>query len=91
MITPEMFGTPEEEKLTKEIIKIDSMNLIIVENIILQHGFYGNSLKTTESRNTMWLVIHHAKIDIREKYTNIFKNALERGELSPQNMATFEV
>lgn len=83
-------NTPEWYKLVEQMSRTDSVNLEIVQDIIVRYGFWGNSLRTVESRNAKWVVIQHSPIDVRERFANILRIALDRQEIAPQTFARIE-
>jgi hypothetical protein len=67
--------------LQEKIIKNDSLNMIKIERIIEKFGYPGKSLVGESESIVAWEVIQHSNLEIREKYLNILKNAVEQNEM----------
>lgn len=77
-----------EAKVIIDSMKVvDSLNLIIVNKLMAEYGFLGNSLKTTKSRYAMFLILQHSPQKIRERNMDIIIAAVKNGELSTKNYA----
>ena len=72
----------------KEMERIDSNNLGLVQRMINEYGFWGKSLRTYMSRNAMWTILQHSSV--LEEYLNILKKAKERGEIDAIQFAFSE-
>lgn len=78
---------PEAKVIIDSMIVVDSLNLIIVDNMMTKYGFLGNSLKTDKSRYAMFLILQHSPQKIRERNMDIIIAAVKNGELSTKNFA----
>ncbi|MDR0574374.1 MAG: hypothetical protein LBG96_10170 [Tannerella sp.] len=67
---------------------IDSCNLVTVKRIINEHGFWGRSLRTNNSRNAMWTTLQHS--GVLSEYLNILRLAVKRDEIIPGLLALSE-
>jgi hypothetical protein len=69
--------------------KIDSMNLLKVEEIIQKHGYPGKSMVGEPANTTVFYVIQHAPSKI-PTYFNLIKSAGAKGELPYRYVAMME-
>lgn len=59
--------------------KLDSLNVIFIEDVFKKYGYPGKTLVDTPANETAWYVIQHSrKID---QYMPLMKAAAEKGEL----------
>ena len=79
--------SPDYERIRQQIIKVDSINLTEIEDIISEYGIWGQSLRSVGAQNAMFLVLQHAPLDIQEKYFDQVEDAVERGEIGSWNFA----
>jgi hypothetical protein len=81
------------EELGKNVFaimnKIDSVNLIKVEEIIQKHGYPGKSMVGEPANTTVFYVIQHAPSKI-PTYFNLIKSAGRKGELPYHYVAMME-
>ena len=81
------------EELGKNVFtimnKIDSLNLLKVEEIIQKHGYPGKSLVGEPANTTVFYVIQHAPSKV-PTYFNLIKSAGKKGELSYHFVAMME-
>jgi hypothetical protein len=83
-------GSKEFNDLWDSIVKIDSLNLIIVTDIIDTKGWLGKSVIGEKGNKTLWLVIQHSNIETQEKYLPIMKQAVLLGNAEAKDMALLE-
>lgn len=68
--------------------KIDSSNLVFIENVFKKYGYPGKSLVGTPTNEAAWYVIQHSgKID---EYISMIREAGEKKELEMTKVATME-
>jgi len=87
------FGYSEEE-FTKNDWKIitaqDSINLIVIEDIIEKYGYPGKTLVGEPTNKSAWYVIQHSNSNSIEKYFPIIKKAGEKNEIPMTLVAMME-
>jgi hypothetical protein len=59
--------------------RIDSLNLVFIENVFKQYGYPGKTLVGSPANESAWTVIQHS--DKISQYIPIIKTAAERNEL----------
>ena len=83
-------GTEEFESLVEKQIKIDSSNLIYVEDLIQRYGSYpGNSFVGHSRGDVAFFVLQHAHDSIHTKYIDLILRAGENNELKKNAVAMF--
>ena len=75
--------------LIKEMEHVDSINLQKVTHILDTRGWVGQRTVGNAARS-IWLVIQHADISIEKKYLPMIRNAVERGDISPDMLGMLE-
>ena len=68
-------------------LRQDSLNLVQVERIIAQYGYWGESLATPEAKLAIWAVLMHAPREAQLRLLPAVNEAVERGELKRRNYA----
>ena len=88
----EKYGYDSEEVRTHwELInKQDSVNLIKVKKILDEHGWLSSNLIGRKGNSALFLVIQHSDIDTQEKYLPMLREAVEKGNASPRDLALLE-
>lgn len=86
------FGHDSKElKAHWELIAIkDSLNLIKIKKILDEYGWLGSNIIGAKGNMALFLVIQHADIETQEKYLPMMKEAVEKGNASPSNLALLE-
>ena len=83
-----------ESKEMKEIFKLtekeDSLNLIVVEEIINNYGWLGKDKIGVEGNSTLFIVIQHSDIEIQEKYLPIMRSAVKINNAKVSDFALLE-
>lgn len=79
--------SPQMQQLWQSIHRVDSINLVKIEQIIQQYGYPGQRLVGSKLANTAWLIIQHSPLVIQEKYFLLIQQAANQGEMSKTNMA----
>ena len=88
----EEYGWDSEEykSLSTQIRKQDSINLIIVENIIINNGWLGADDIGEKGNKTLFLVIQHSSPKIWKEYLPILRKAFEDGNALGKHLALLE-
>jgi hypothetical protein len=84
------YDSPQIKELWKEIGIKDSLNLIIVENILQTRGWLGPELVGYSGSSTLFLVIQHSDQLTQEKYLPMMREASKKGDASRSNLALLE-
>jgi len=84
------WGSKEAEAKWKEIKPIDSLNLLMVTQLIDTKGWLGAEIIGGKGNHTLFLVIQHADLQTQEKYLPIMKEAVYNGNASAKSMALLE-
>jgi hypothetical protein len=79
-------GSPEYQQIWPQLRKVDSINLVKIEQIIHQYGYPGKRLVGNIQANTTWLIIQHSPLSIQEKYLPMLQKAADDGEMAKSNM-----
>lgn len=74
----------------KVIAKVDSLNLIKVEQILNEYGWIGENKIGTQANTTLFLVIQHANLITQEKYLPMLREAVEKGNATASSLAMLE-
>ena len=69
------------ESYWEEQTIIDSINILLVNKILLRHGYPGRQKVGRELEDVAFMVIQHADIKNQEKHLYIIKNAVEQRQL----------
>lgn len=82
--------TQEFKNMVQEQIKIDSMNLIYVEDLIKKYGKYpGSSFVGQSAGKVSFYVLQHAPDSIQAKYIDIVLDAAEINEVKKGQAAMY--
>jgi hypothetical protein len=84
------WGSKEAEAKWKEIKPIDSLNLLIVTQLIDTKGWLGSEIIGGKGNHTLFLVIQHADLQTQEKYLPVMKEAVTKGNANAKSMALLE-
>jgi len=68
--------------------KIDSTNLMFIENIFKEHGYPGKSIVGEDTNSTAWYVVQHS--GMIEKYLPLIKEAGDKNEIPKRLVAMME-
>ncbi len=83
-----------ESKEMKDLLNTmrlhDSLNLIKVTSIIDEHGWLGPDSIGNSGSSTLFLVIQHADLQTQEKYLPLLKDAVEKRNARPADLALLE-
>ncbi|MFV0145518.1 hypothetical protein OBJ68_08795 [Empedobacter falsenii] len=77
-----------KDLLLKKINKLDSINLLEIENIIKKYGYPGTNLVGHNENNIAWSVIQHSNYETRKKYLPLLENAAKNKQLAFSAYAT---
>ncbi len=81
----------EEMKAHWQVIQnIDSINLTKVMEILEKRGWLGADVIGNSGNNTLFLVIQHADLATQEKYLPLMRDAVEKKNASPNDLALLE-
>lgn len=84
------FESNEFQSVFKKQRRIDSLNLIYVEDLISKHGKYpGKSLLGNSIGEVAFFVLQHAPDSIQAKYIDIILEASKNNELKKGSVAMF--
>lgn len=81
------YSSPEIQKQWELINHLDSINTIIVSDIIDKYGWLGTDQISDTANRTLFLVIQHADEKTQLKYLNTLKNAAGAGNAKPSQYA----
>lgn len=90
--TEENFGSNSEEmkQLWKTIVEKDSLNLILVENILDRFGWLGPDEVSRKGNQALFLVIQHADLETQMKYLPMMRKAVKNNKANPDELALLE-
>ncbi len=88
----EKYGWESEEynSLRVQMRKQDSINLIIVENIIETYGWLGADEIGEEGSRTLFFVIQHQSHKVQERYLPVMRKAYNDGNVLGKDLALLE-
>lgn len=84
------WDSQEMTKLNQDMRLNDSINLILIKNIIEKHGWLGKTKIGKKANTTYWVVIQHSDTTTMKEYFPIMKTAVENGEASRIHLAYLE-
>lgn len=80
----------EVDKHMALIKRTDSLNLIVVKNLIDNRGWIGPDVVGVKGSNALFLVIQHSDLKTQVEYLPIMKNAEKRGDIRLDELALLE-
>lgn len=88
----EKYGRESEEmkKQFKLILEKDSINLIKVQKILDERGWLGTDLIGVQGNSTLFLVIQHSPLEVQEKYLQMMREAVSKGNARARSLALLE-
>lgn len=90
-IEKEFDGESDEVKsLWKIIDEKDSLNQIIVKNILDENGWLGVDVVGEKGNATLFLVIQHSDLETQEKYLPMMRQAVKEGNAFGKDLAYLE-
>lgn len=81
---------PEAKAVWAKMRLQDSLNELIVIDIIEKHGWPSPTLVGDIGANAVFLVVQHARPEIQQKYLPLMREAVARGEARPSSIALLE-
>jgi hypothetical protein len=82
--------SPEMKKLFWLQSIADSINLVIVENILKHYGWLGADKIGDTGNSTLFIVIQHSGIRVQEKYLPLMRQAVKNHNASGKELALLE-
>lgn len=76
--------------ILKRMHKKDSINLIIVEDILNNRGWLGKEIAGKQGNITLFLVIQHSNLTTQIKYLPLMREAVDSGKAYPNDLALLE-
>ncbi|MFY7669764.1 DUF6624 domain-containing protein [Tenacibaculum sp. MEBiC06402] len=80
----------EINKQWKKIRKVDSGNLVIIEQILSKHGWLSSKEIGEKANSTLFLVIQHSDQKTQEKYLPMMRKAVKEGLARATSLALLE-
>lgn len=74
----------------KGILLYDSLNLVIITDILDKHGWLGSDSLGEEGNSTLFFVIQHADIKTQERYLPMMRDAVKKGNAEAESLALLE-
>lgn len=84
------FKSSVADSLAQIMIKIDSINLQKIENILDKKGWVGKDLVGEQASMTIFLVIQHSDLETQKKYLPMMREAVKKGNVNAANLALLE-
>ncbi len=86
------YGMQSQEMMShwNKINQVDSSNLVLVEEILEQHGWLSTEQIGKKANRTLFLVIQHADQKTQEKYLPMMRQAVKVGNASSKSLALLE-
>ncbi len=78
------------ERLARRALSTDSLNLALVSNILLQHGFPRREQVGDFANQAIWLVFQHADLDYQKSFLPQMEDAVAHGDISPAFLAVLK-
>lgn len=75
------------ERLARRALTTDSLNLILVDEILSQHGFPRKEQVGDFGNQAVWLVFQHADLDYQKRFLPQLEAAVARGDIAPVFLA----
>lgn len=73
---------PKTDSLLRVMVVVDSLNQILLKDIFEKYGFLGISKVGEKAARSQWLIVHHSVDSLLcEKYLEIFRIEMEKGEI----------
>jgi len=80
----------EMKKLYGEMSKNDSENQNRISLLLDSYGWLGAEKVSQRGINTVYLVLQHAPLDIKQKYIDMVERAVSKGEIRATDYALFQ-
>lgn len=75
------------ERLARRALMTDSLNLVLVSDILSQYGFPSKELVGDFGNQAVWLVFQHANLDYQQRFLPQLEAAVSRGDIAPVFLA----
>lgn len=79
--------TERNERLARKTLMTDSLNLVLVDKILSQHGFPRKEQVGDFGNQAAWLVFQHADLDHQKRFLPQMEAAVSRGDIAPLYLA----
>ena len=79
--------TERNERLARKALMTDSLNLVLVNKILSQHGFPRKDQVGDFGNQAVWLVFQHANLDYQKRSLPQMEAAVSRGDIAPLYLA----
>ena len=88
----EKYGSESDQLsvITKVALYQDSLNLVIVKDILDTHGWLGPKSISENGSTALFLVIQHSNLETQIKYLPMLRDAVENGRAKPSSLAYLE-
>jgi hypothetical protein len=84
------WGSDEMKTLIKNTLIYDSLNQVIITDILDKYGWLGTDDIGIEGNATLFLVIQHANIKTQVKYLPMMRDAVKKGNARAASLALLE-
>jgi len=79
-----------KDSLIQVMIKVDSINLVKIKNILDTKGWVGKDRVGEQASATFFLVIQHSDLKTQQQYLPMMREAVKAGSASAANLALLE-
>jgi hypothetical protein len=79
-----------KDSLIQVMIKVDSINLVKIKNILDTKGWVGKDRVGEQASASIFLVIQHSDSKTQQHYLPMMREAVKNGNASPANLALLE-
>lgn len=79
--------TERNERLARKALMTDSLNLVLVDKILSQHGFPRKEQVGDFGNQAAWIVFQHADLDHQKRFLPQMEAAVSRGDIAPLYLA----
>lgn len=80
----------EVKELGREIAKTDSMNMIVIKNIINKYGWLSKEIVGEQANKTLFLVVQHGSKSDRKYFLPLMRLAVKNNAASAKDLAFLE-
>ena len=82
--------TERNEYLARRALITDSLNLVLVDEILSQHGFPRKEQVGDFGNQAAWLVFQHADLDCQKRFLPQMEAAVSHGDIAPLYLALLQ-
>jgi tetratricopeptide (TPR) repeat protein len=79
-----------KDSLIQVMIKVDSINLVKIKNILDTKGWVGKDRVGEQASASIFLVIQHSDLKTQQQYLPMMREAVKKGNASAANLALLE-